>query len=149
METGTTLKPKTLLSIQTLIEHRRTFQELYIYKRYGKPVAYLTVEERNTVLKDLVFAGVVEMIEFLDKATNWKDHRPGHVIDRDKALEELVDAFNFMLTPFIYMDISVEEFWAAFQKKGQTVLNRFVEEFPAVVNAVAASQGKYIAGGGD
>lgn len=149
MEKSPIMKTKTLLSLQSLIEHRRTFQELYIYKRYGKPVGHLTREETNTVMKDLVFAGVVEMIEFLDKATNWKDHRPGHVIDRDKALEELVDAFNFMLTPFIYMDISVEEFWAAFQKKGQTVLNRFVDEFPEVVNAVAASQGKYIAGGGD
>jgi len=147
METGQIMKTKTLLSLQTLIEHRRTFQELYIYKRYGKSVGQLTVEERNTVLKDLVFAGVVEMIEFLDKATNWKDHRPGHVIDREKALEELVDAFNFMLTPFIYMDISVEEFFAAFQKKGQIVLNRFVDEFPQIVDAVAASQGKYISGG--
>jgi len=142
METGTTPKPRMLLSLQTLIEHRRSFQELYVYKRYGKPLVHLTVEERNAILKDLIFAGVTEMIEFLEKATNWKDHRPTHEINRAAALEEFVDAFNFMLTPFIYMDISVEEFFAAFRKKGQIVMDRFVDEFPQVVNAVAASQEK-------
>lgn len=141
METGVP-RMRTLLSLQTLIEHRRSFQELYVYKRYGKPLIHLTQEEKNAILKDLIFAGVVEMIEFLEKATNWKDHRPGHVIDRPAALEEFVDAFNFILTPFIYMDISVEEFFAAFRKKGQKVMDRFINEFPQVVNAVAASQGR-------
>lgn len=131
------------LSLNVLINLREQYQRLYVWKRYGKSLDHLTIEEKNAILKDMVLASVGELMEFLEKATNWKYHRPTHEIDRAKALEEYVDSFNYLLTPFIYMDITVEEFWAAFIKKHKVIGERFLTEFPDVIAQIDASLSGY------
>jgi len=117
------------LSDYLLIQLR--FQHYYIKKRFGKPLTSLTQREKNDTVRDMVLAAIGELIEFLEKGTNWKGHRVEHAIDRPAAIEEYVDAMKYLFNIFIYMDITEKEFSAAFISKSKIVQERFFAEFPA------------------
>lgn len=123
--------PPMLTQLKSFILEQLKFQHYYVRKQFGKFLPELTRQEKNLLIRDMVLAAIVELIEFLNKGTNWKSHRPEHAIDRAAALEEYVDAMKFLFNIFIYMDITEEEFSNAFRLKSQAVLARFFAEFPA------------------
>lgn len=126
MENPPTMK---LLSDYLLIQLR--FQHYYVKKRFGKPLTSLMQRERNDTVRDMVLAAIGELIEFLEKGTNWKGHRLEHEIDRAAAIEEYVDAMKYLFNIFIYMGITEKEFSAEFIRKSKIVQDRFFAEFPA------------------
>jgi dimeric dUTPase (all-alpha-NTP-PPase superfamily) len=122
--------PGTLKLLSSFIHQQLLFQHYYVKKKLGKFLIELTPAERNGILKDMVLAAIGELIEFLEKGTNWK-HRAVHPIDRAAALEEFVDAMKYVFNIFIYMQIEEDEFSEAFKRKSKAVLERFFAEFPA------------------
>lgn len=118
-----------LLSDYLLVQCR--FQHYYVKKRFGKVLTGLTQREKNDIVRDMVLAAIGELIEFLEKGTHWKGHRAEREIDRVAAVEEYVDAMKYLFNIFIYMDITEQEFSAAFLRKSDIVLKRFFAEFPA------------------
>jgi len=133
--------PGTLKLLSSFIHQQLLFQHYYVKKKLGKFLIELTPQEKNVILKDMVLAAIGELIEFLEKGTNWKDHRLAHPIDRVEALEEFVDAMKYVFNIFIYMDIGEEEFSEAFKRKSKAVLERFFAEFPAEVPVDIGARG--------
>ena len=77
-------------------------------------------------LRDLALHGVEEMFEALQHLKNWKTHRQTEVdgFDRDAFLEEMVDAFNYFFALMINLDVDDKEFFEAFLKKHDIIINR-------------------------
>jgi hypothetical protein len=77
-------------------------------------------------LRDLALHGVEEMFEALQHLKNWKTHRQTEVdgFDRDAFLEEMVDAFNYFFALMINLDVDDEEFFEAFLKKHDIIIDR-------------------------
>lgn len=124
-------KPATMKQLSDYLLIQLRFQHYYVKKRFGKPLTSLTQREKNDTVRDMVLAAIGELIEFLEKGTNWKGHRVEHEIDRAAAVEEYVDAMKYLFNIFIYMDITEKEFSAAFIRKSKIVQERFFAEFPA------------------
>lgn len=127
----TVTAPPVMVLLKSYILEQLKFQHYYVKKRFGKFLPELTLKEKNGIIRDMVLAAIGELIEFLEKGTNWKGHRPEHEINRAEALEEYVDAMKYLLNIFIYMDIREDEFSEAFRLKSKAVFNRFFAEFPA------------------
>jgi len=117
-----------MFSLADLIAERREFQRTYVRLKYGKDLDELTETERSEVIKQQVLSMMSEVMEFLDRATNWKDHRAPAELNRHAALEEHVDIGNYWLNLFIYMQIQPHEFLKVFSEKSAVVLKRWREE---------------------
>ena len=117
-----------MFSMADLIEERREFQRIYVRWKYKKELEELSETERHEIIKQQVLSMASEVFEFLDRATNWKDHRAPAKLDRLSALEEHVDIFNYCLNLFIYMQIEPHEFLKMFASKSVVVLNRWKME---------------------
>lgn len=120
-----------LIYLNDLIFDQLRFQIKYIARTMEKDILALSPEERNRLVVQQVLAAIGELHEFLEKGTNWKLHRSPHPIDREAAVEELVDAVKYVLNIFVYMPVSLEEFGKAWVAKSQVVHDRFDQEFPA------------------
>lgn len=118
-----------MFTMSHLLEAQREFQRIYIKKLYGKDLEELTQDERGEIIKQQVLSLLDETHEFLNKATNWKNHRAVSTIDRHAALEEHVDIGKYWLNIFIYMEISPHEFMRIFSEKSQVVRERWSKEF--------------------
>ena len=77
-----------MFTMSHLLEEQRKFQVEYIRRKYGKELEALTAEERSELIAKQVQALCAEAFEFLDKATNWKDHRAPARLDRAAALDQ-------------------------------------------------------------
>ena len=117
-----------MFSMSDLLEERRKFQRIYVRRKYHKDLDDLTEEETSEIIKQQVLSMASEVFEFLDRSTNWKDHRSPSTLDRHAALEEHVDIGNYWLNLFIYLKIDPHEFLKIYSEKSETILGRWKEE---------------------
>ena len=86
-----------------------------------------TSKEGQQYLRDLALHGVEEMFEALQHLKNWKTHRQtdlGDCFNREDFLEEMVDAFNYFFALMINLEVSDDEFYEAFLKKHDIIMDR-------------------------
>jgi len=86
-----------------------------------------TSKEGQQYLRDLALHGVEEMFEALQHLKNWKSHRQtdmGGTFNREDFLEEMVDAFNYFFALMINLEVSDDEFYEAFLKKHDIIIDR-------------------------
>ncbi len=86
-----------------------------------------TSKEGQQYLRDLALHGVEEMFEALQHLKNWKTHRQtdlGDCFNREDFLEEMVDAFNYFFALMINLEVSDDEFYEAFLKKHDIIIDR-------------------------
>ena len=79
--------------------------------------------------RDLAFNSMGELFEAVQELKNSKKHRQTDVseFDRQKFLEELVDAFKYFLEILIFVGITPDEFFEAYCKK-DAVINKRIDE---------------------
>ena len=86
-----------------------------------------TSKSGQQYLRDLALHGVEEMFEALQHLKNWKTHRQTDVGDgfnRAEFLEEMVDAYNYFFALMINLGITEDEFFEAFLKKHDIIIER-------------------------
>ena len=86
-----------------------------------------TSKEGQQYLRDLALHGVEEMFEALQHLKNWKTHRQtdvGENFNRDEFLEEIVDAYNYFFALMINLGVTEDEFFEAFLKKHDIIIDR-------------------------
>src|SRR5216683_6053115 len=106
-----TSMPKTSNESDIFMQMLRTqadFQELLCHQKFGKATYMLSEKEVIQILKDHVLMTMAELVELLNHF-NYKMHKKDHPIDREKAIEEFVDAMKLMMYFFVYMPIGVDE----------------------------------------
>ncbi len=118
------------MTTRELLDVQIVFNRLVQDVKYGRALEDLTLSERNQAFKDTVLAVHSETSEFLDRV-NWKMHKQDQpAFDTERALEEVVDMVKYVFNFLVYMGVSAEDFDRKFQEKTQTVLSRFLTEFP-------------------
>lgn len=85
-----------------------------------------SVKANQLEMRDLIFNSMGELFEMIQELKNSKKHRQTEVkdMDRDKFLEEAVDAFKFFLEVMILVGVTPDEFFGAYVKKDQTNIER-------------------------
>jgi len=91
----------------------------------------ISSKEGQQYCRDIALRGVEEMFEALQHLKNWKTHRLTDVpdFDRDKFLEEVVDAFNYFFALLIAVDCDADEFFDAFEKKDKIIHRRINSKY--------------------
>ena len=91
----------------------------------------LSSKEDQQICRDVALRGVEEMFEALQHLKNWKPHRQTEVsgFDRDKFLEEMVDAFNYFLSVLVLVGVDDEEFYEAYEKKDKIIRDRLLSGY--------------------
>jgi len=117
-----------MFTMSDIIEKQTEFQRIYVRKKYHKELEELTETEISEIIKQQVLSLGSEVFEFLDRATNWKDHRAPATLDRHAMLEEHVDIGNYWLNLFVYGKITSHEYLRVFAEKHETILKRWKEE---------------------
>ena len=87
----------------------------------------MSQKKSQQVCRDLALRGVEEMFEALQHLKNWKTHRQtdlGDCFNREDFLEEMVDAFNYFFALMINLEVSDDEFYEAFLKKHDIIIDR-------------------------
>ena len=72
-----------------------------------------------------------ELFEAVQELKNSKTHRMSEIseFDRDKFLEELVDAFKYFLEILIFVGVTPEEFFSAYKQKDEVLHKRIDENY--------------------
>jgi dimeric dUTPase (all-alpha-NTP-PPase superfamily) len=108
------------------------FMQLLVRKR-GFPHFPLdvTVKSNQKFIKGIVHECQDELFEAVRELKNCKAHRATEVqdLDRDKLLEELVDAQHYLIESAILSGFTREEFLAAYLKKGDINTQRIDEGY--------------------
>ena len=87
----------------------------------------ISSKKSQQVLRDTALKGIEEMFEALQHLKNWKTHRQtdlGDCFNREDFLEEMVDAFNYFFALMINLEVSDDEFYEAFLKKHDIIIDR-------------------------
>ncbi len=107
---------------------QRAFNDKLQRFKHGRGLDDVPADERPRIVKDLILLTIVELVEMLGHV-NYKPHKKDKPQNREKLLEEYVDAFKYMLNFFLYTPFTYEEFAEAFYKKSAVVDARLDEEF--------------------
>lgn len=77
-------------------------------------------------VRDITLKGVEEMFEALAELKNWKSHKLTDVpdVDRDKFLEEVVDAFNYFMAVLVMAGVTSDELYTHFVAKDDIIHDR-------------------------
>jgi NTP pyrophosphatase (non-canonical NTP hydrolase) len=97
-----------------------------------KPGAYpawpVDMSEKGSqqAIRDAALRGVEEVFEAMQHCRNWKPHRnvEDRSFDRDKFVEEMVDAFNYFFSLLIMAGVDSQELFRAFDKKDRIIHER-------------------------
>ena len=97
-----------------------------------KPGAYpdwpvdMSEKRSQQAIRDVALRGVEEVFEAMQHCRNWKPHRSveDRTFDRDKFLEEMVDALNYFFALLIMAGVDSQEFFRAFEKKDRVIHER-------------------------
>jgi len=86
----------------------------------------LTQKGNQRHLRDISLRGVEEVFEALSLLRNWKPHRKTEIpdFDRERFLEEWVDAFNYFLTVLILAGVSAEDLHDMYAWKDDVIHER-------------------------
>jgi hypothetical protein len=86
----------------------------------------LSKKESQKFVRNIAYETMGELFEAVFELKNRKEHRATEIaeLDREKLLEELVDAFHFFAELLILMGVTPDEFFDAFMRKGQINVER-------------------------
>lgn len=105
-----------------LLQEKRTFPEY--------PVD-ITSKDGQRVIKEYSHECMHELFEAIHMLRNSKSHRATDVreFDREKYIEELVDAMHYFLEVCILSGVTAEELHEAYISKGDTNTSRIVNGY--------------------
>lgn len=91
----------------------------------------LSQKSSQVEVRDAVFHSIEELIEVVRELKNAKKHRQTEVkeFDRDKLVEECVDSFKLFLEALIFMGVTPDEFFQAYQRKDAIIHARLDEKY--------------------
>jgi dimeric dUTPase (all-alpha-NTP-PPase superfamily) len=117
-----------------MFELRRSFMESLNEKIPGStPISMvdLSSKEDQQICRDVALRGVEEMFEALQHLKNWKPHRQTEVsgFDRDKFLEEMVDAFNYFFSLLIMTGFDADDLFKEYLRKDEIIHKRLEEGY--------------------
>jgi dimeric dUTPase (all-alpha-NTP-PPase superfamily) len=93
---------------------------------YPKWPVDLTEKKSQQVLRDTALKGVEEIFEAMQHFKNWKPHRTTEdkSFDREKFLEEMVDAFNYFFSVLVLTGVTADELFEAYADKDRIIHER-------------------------
>jgi hypothetical protein len=91
----------------------------------------LSEKSSQQQIREVTLRGVEEIFEALQLLKNTKEHKKmdDPVVDRDHFLEEFVDAQNYFISLLILSGYSVDDFFAAYIKKHNIILDRITNKY--------------------
>ena len=91
----------------------------------------LSDKKSQQAIRDVALKGVEEMFEALGHLKNWKPHRMTELkqFDKDKFLEEVVDAFNYFFSLLVLTGTSANDLFEAYRKKDHIIHQRLDEGY--------------------
>lgn len=109
--------------LRDMFERRKTFMRALDGK--ADPID-LSVKKNQRHLRDIALRGVEEVFEALQLLKNWKPHRKTEIpeFDREKFLEEWVDAFNYFFTVLILAGFEVDDLYDKYVWKDCVIHDR-------------------------
>lgn len=115
--------------LQHMFELREQFmkslkaQKTSIYPKW--PVD-LTDKKSQQTVRDTALKGVEEIFEAMQHFKNWKSHRvtEDKSFDKEKFLEEMVDAFNYFFSVLILTGVSSNDLYEAYVSKDTVIHDR-------------------------
>lgn len=116
--------------LEDMFELRKLWMVALAAKRGERedPLAPLDLSKKDAQrhLRDVSLRGVEEVFEALGLLRNWKPHRETDIpeFDREKFLEEYVDAFNFFLTVLIEAGFSADDLHRKYREKDAVIHER-------------------------
>lgn len=87
---------------------------------------YNDLHIKQSITKNTILQLFSESNEILNEI-NWKDHKDGFEIDKNKIKEEIIDAFHFVINLALIWGMNSEEFYNEFMKKNNKNFERFVK----------------------
>jgi dimeric dUTPase (all-alpha-NTP-PPase superfamily) len=91
----------------------------------------LRSKESQRNLRDVSLRGVEEVFEALNHLKNWKPHRKTEMpdFDRDKFLEEWVDAMNYFFSVLILAGFTPHEIYESYVEKDRVIHERLRSDY--------------------
>jgi hypothetical protein len=119
--------------LEEMFDRRHSFMEALNKKIPGSsPIELdLSKKEDQQICRDVALRGVEEMFEALQHLKNWKPHRVTDIsgFDRDKFLEEMVDAFNYFFSLLIMTGFDDTDLFKEYCRKDKIIHNRLEEGY--------------------
>ena len=119
---------KTGDRLQQMFELREKFMKDIREKRgaYGTWPVDMGDKKSQQLMREIALKGVEEMFEALGELKNWKSHRvtENPEVDRQKFLEEIIDAFNYFFALLVLAGVDAEELFQAYLKKDAIIHDR-------------------------
>jgi len=114
--------------LQQMFVKREEFMRAIKEKRgaYSDWPLDLSQKKSQQMVREVMLKGVEECFEALQEFRNWKSHRASGdpVVDRDKFLEEMVDALNFFFAALILSGINADDLFKMYVKKDEIIHQR-------------------------
>ena len=101
--------------LQMMLDTQKDSQEVR-----GYDFGMMNTAETVQYIKSHALYMTVELGEFLQELPmfkDWKKYPSGMPVDNDKAREELIDVFHFMLNIFVAMDMSADDIFSEYMNK--------------------------------
>lgn len=91
----------------------------------------LSEKSSQQQIREVTLRGVEEIFEALQLLKNTKDHKKTDdpVVDREHFLEEFVDAQNYFISLLILSGYSVDDFFDAYIRKHNIIINRIKNKY--------------------
>jgi dimeric dUTPase (all-alpha-NTP-PPase superfamily) len=92
----------------------------------------LTKKESQAFIKGIAYEAAGELYEAIVELKNSKLHRATEIensIDREKYVEELIDCQHYLIEIALLSGITIDEFYHAYLKKGETNSKRIKEGY--------------------
>ena len=121
-------------SLKKMFELREAFMKALIKKYPGDNLEWpldLSNKASQQYCRDIALRGVEEMFEALQHLKNWKPHRSTENIefDKDKFLEEIVDAFNYFFSLIILAGFNSDDLYESYLKKDRIIHERLKDGY--------------------
>lgn len=101
-------------------EQKRFMNLLRDARNFPEFPVNLSSKEGQKIVKGIAYDGMHELFEAIQLLTDAKDHKQSLTGDfnKEKFLEEMSDAFHYMIEICIMCDISSDDLYRAYMKKG-------------------------------
>jgi len=113
--------------LKQMFEQQTSFMKLLKLKRgFPEFPLDLNLKENQVFCKHIVYEIMGELFEAVQELRNSKSHRVTDVkeFNRDKLVEEVVDSLHYFHELCILMDITPNELFHAYMKKGDVNVKR-------------------------
>jgi len=121
-------------SLEVMFRLRKEFMSALAASHGQSPnVDALDLSEKDVQrhLRDVSLRGVEEVFESLNELKNSKSHRKTELpdVDKEKFLEEWVDAFNYFFTVLILSGFTADDLYEAYVRKDAIIHQRIKDGY--------------------